>query len=57
MLKSLLDLQDFHEKLRAGFLDIAGKEPDRVKIIDASKESEAISAEIMTIALGVLKDK
>ncbi len=49
--------KEFHEKLRAGFLDIAGKEPDRVKIIDASKESEAISAEIMTIALGVLKDK
>ncbi len=32
----------FHEKLRAGFLDIAKAEPERVKVIDASQSVEAV---------------
>ena len=32
----------FHQKLRAGFLDIAKAEPERVKVIDASQSVEAV---------------
>lgn len=33
----------FHERLRAGFLDIAAGEPDRVTVIDADTSPEAIT--------------
>ena len=35
-----------HERLRAGFLDIAEKEPDRCRIIDAAQELDDVSAAI-----------
>ncbi len=37
----------FHEKLRAGFLDIAKKEPERCVVIDARQSAEEIEAQIM----------
>jgi dTMP kinase len=40
---------DFHERLRKGFLEIAKKEPERVKIIDANKKPDDIAAEIQKI--------
>ena len=36
----------FHERLRAGFLDIAKHEPERCAIIDASQSIETVAAEI-----------
>ncbi|MEE8246630.1 MAG: dTMP kinase [Alphaproteobacteria bacterium] len=36
----------FHERLRAGFLEIAAAEPERCVIIDAGAEKEAVGAEI-----------
>jgi dTMP kinase len=36
----------FHEKLRAGFLDIAVREPVRCVIIDASRSIDMVAAEI-----------
>lgn len=36
----------FHEKLRAGFLDIATREPERCVIIDASRPVEEVAAAI-----------
>jgi dTMP kinase len=36
----------FHEKLRAGFLDIAVREPVRCAIIDASRSIDMVAAEI-----------
>lgn len=35
--------KDFHERMRAGFLDIAKKESKRVKVIDATQEIKKIS--------------
>ncbi len=36
----------FHERLRAGFLDIAGHEPGRCALIDASQDVAAVQREI-----------
>ncbi len=36
----------FHERLRAGFLEIAAAEPERCVIIDAGAEKETVRAEI-----------
>lgn len=33
----------FHERLRAGFLDIADREPERVRVIDADSTPEAVT--------------
>lgn len=37
----------FHEKLRQGFLEIAKNNPDRCKVFDASKDLDAIAADIL----------
>lgn len=38
--------QDFHAKLREGFLDLAKKEPERIAIIDASASIEVVADEV-----------
>lgn len=40
---------EFHEKVRAGFLAMAGGEPERFRVIDAAKPIEEISAAIRHI--------
>lgn len=37
----------FHKRLRQGFLDIAGKNPERCVIIDASQSVEAVQAQLL----------
>lgn len=37
---------DFHEKVRAGFLDLAGRFPDLVRIVDATGSKEAVESRI-----------
>lgn len=39
---------DFHERLRAGFLSIARADPQRCAIIDASRDIDAVQADIRT---------
>lgn len=50
----------FHERLRAGFLDIAKQEPVRCAVVDAARDADAVAADIRAIVadrLGVaLKD-
>jgi len=36
----------FHERLRQGFLDIAGNNPDRCEVIDANADIEIVTARI-----------
>lgn len=43
-----LDIE-FHKRLRQGFLDIAQKEPNRCKIIDASQQSKDVFEDIKKI--------
>lgn len=39
----------FHENVRKGFLDIAKKDSERCKIVDASRDIDQISAEVIQI--------
>jgi dTMP kinase len=38
---------NFHQRVRSGFLELAGKEPERIKVIDASGGMEDISNKII----------
>jgi dTMP kinase len=51
-----LELEDkaFHKKVRNGYLEIAGKEPERIKLIDASKNIEEIHGEIVSIVMNFI---
>lgn len=40
---------EFHERVRAGFLELARAEPDRFRIIDASRSIPEVAQEIRTI--------
>ncbi len=44
-----MELEDisFHEKVRAGYLDLARREPKRIKVIDASRGIEETTAKII----------
>jgi dTMP kinase len=44
-----LETVDFHNRVRQGFLQIASEEPERVKIIDASRSQDEISEEIIKL--------
>ena len=44
----------YHERLRRGFLDIAKKEPDRCKVLDASQSTKAIHQAILSETLKIL---
>lgn len=44
-----LETVAFHKRVRSGFLEIARKDPDRVKIVDASKGPDEVSGEIVRI--------
>ena len=45
----------FHEKVRAGYLELARLEPDRFRIVDASKSQDEVFSAIREIVLSVLK--
>lgn len=47
----------FHQKVRDGYMDIVKSEPDRVKVIDASKDVEAMQNEIWEIVSQRLQNK
>ena len=40
---------DFHERVRAGFLDLADRHPDRIHVIDALQEEDNIAEVIRAI--------
>ena len=45
---------EFHERVRAGFLELARAEPDRFRIIDAARSAEEVGQEIKNIIDGEL---
>ena len=47
--------QAFHERLRQGFLEIAGREPERCALVDATAEVEAVHAAIKAAVTERLK--
>ncbi|MEI7435904.1 MAG: dTMP kinase [bacterium] len=40
------EAQDFHERVRAGFLELARREPERIRRIDATQAPEVVAEEI-----------
>lgn len=48
---------DIHEKRRQGFLDIAAREPDRCRIIDASLDVDRIARDILAEVLLVMAQR
>ena len=45
---------EFHERVRAGFLELARAEPHRFRIIDAARSSEEVGQEIKNVIDGEL---
>jgi dTMP kinase len=45
---------EFHERVRAGFLELARAQPDRFRIIDAARSAEEVGQEIKNIIDGEL---
>ncbi len=45
---------EFHQAVRAGFLDIARAEPERVLVIDGAQEIDSIALEIQSAVEGLL---
>lgn len=39
----------FHERLRAGFLEIATQEPERCAVVDAARDADTVAADIRAI--------
>ena len=37
----------FHERLRAGFLEIAGREPERCVVIDGARDADSVHADVV----------
>ncbi|MES9828903.1 MAG: dTMP kinase [Candidatus Thiodiazotropha sp.] len=49
--------RDFFEKVRAGYLQIATQEPDRVQVIDASPALEMVQNQIKTVVQHYLESQ
>jgi dTMP kinase len=54
-----LELEDveFHKRVRDGYLKIAAKEPERIKLIDASGSIEEIHSKIISIVMNFINKK
>jgi dTMP kinase len=45
---------EFYDRVRQGYLDLAGREPHRVKVIDGSQTIEVIAQQIWSLVANVL---
>ena len=52
-----LELEDFefHKRVRNGYLQIAARDPERIKLIDASKNIEEIQDQIIDVVTSCIK--
>lgn len=46
----------FHERMRAGFLEIAAADPKRCHVINASRDAEAVQRDVLAEVLWLLKN-
>jgi dTMP kinase len=44
----------FHERVRAGFLELARQEPDRFRVVDSSRRINVVLPEVIAAALSIL---
>ena len=47
---------DFHERMRAGYLSMAKREPSRIRVVDASGSVEETHSSVMAIVLPKLEE-
>ncbi|MBI3750142.1 MAG: dTMP kinase [Chloroflexi bacterium] len=45
---------EFHRRVRAGFLELAAAEPERFRVVDASRGVDAVFADVLASSLEVL---
>jgi dTMP kinase len=45
---------EFHQRVRAGFLELARQEPARWRVIDAARDADAVFGDVLEVALGAL---
>jgi dTMP kinase len=48
------EAKHFHEKVRMGYLDLAQKDPQRIKVIDASRSIEEVHNQVIELIKQVL---
>jgi dTMP kinase len=46
---------DFHRRVRDGFLELAGDEPERWRVLDAERDPDAVFADVLEAALTMLQ--
>jgi dTMP kinase len=51
--ESAFDLP-FHQRVRAGFLALAGEEPDRFRVIDSARHIDAVTSDVIAAVLAVV---
>lgn len=44
----------FHERVRAGFLELARQEPDRFRVVDSSRRIDVVAPDVIEAALSIL---
>jgi dTMP kinase len=44
----------FHQAVRDGYLKLAAEEPERIRVIDSSRDKETVKAEVLELVLGKL---
>ena len=49
-----IEAQDFHEKVRNGFLDLARKNPERIHVIDATQDIDKVYEDIIAVLEGAI---
>ena len=49
--------KEYHDKVRRGYLELARKEPNRIKIVDATKNKEEIFKEIVDLFFDKIEKK
>ncbi|MDQ1256907.1 MAG: hypothetical protein QG656_1507, partial [Candidatus Hydrogenedentes bacterium] len=50
-----LETVAFHERVRAGFLELARREPARVRVVDGARPVEAVAADIRALVEPLLE--
>ncbi|MFH1477427.1 MAG: dTMP kinase [Verrucomicrobiota bacterium] len=48
------EAQDFHERVRAGYLELARRWPQRIRVVDAARAEDAVQADIWGLAQHVI---
>lgn len=51
-----LDIQ-FHRRVRAGYLELAGRDPDRWRVIDAERTREEVHRDLLELVLDYIEEK